>query len=102
VWRHRRGHPDPALRLADISYRSGRLEYSSQHSREPEWVLAGYLDEAAEIVGRGVPEEVCLVDAPRSADFEHLRWFPLPGEALAELRGECVNAPTTQPLHLRP
>jgi hypothetical protein len=30
---------------------------------------------------------VSIEDPPRTPDFEELRWFPLPGEVLAELRG---------------
>jgi hypothetical protein len=35
-----------------------------------------------------------------SDDFEALRWFPLPCEILAEIRGEDVDEPAAQPLHL--
>ena len=52
--------------------------------------VAALLSDADEVVRaamdgyRGLPE---APDPPRTADFESLRWFPLPGEILAELRG---------------
>ena len=98
LWHHRDGHPEPPLRLGDLAYESGRLEYRSSHAREPERVLESYLDDARAILLRdaGKVADVQIEDPQLSADFEHLRWFPLPGEALAQLRGEAVSTP--QPL----
>jgi selenocysteine lyase/cysteine desulfurase len=103
LWHHKKGRHGPPLSLEDLSYRAGKLEYSSSHAREPEWVLAGYLDEARRLLGRDVRELGALeIDDPElNPDFQHLRWFPLPGEVLAELRGESVRPPSDQPLHLR-
>jgi selenocysteine lyase/cysteine desulfurase len=101
LWKHRRGRPKPAMRLAELSYRSGKLEYRSRHSREPEWVLSSYLEEAKKILDAEPEAALEATDAPRSADFEHLRWFPLPGEILAELRGKPVESTRALPLHLR-
>ena len=95
-WRHRASQPEPCMRLTDLSYRGGRLAYRSQHVTEPEWALPGYLDEARRIIDEAVArsrdaDAVGDVPAPPlSRDFESLRWFPLPGEALAELRGAPV------------
>jgi len=98
LWHHRDGHPEPPLRLSDLSYESGRLEYRASHAREPERVLESYLDQARAILLRDadVLADRHIEDPPLTADFEHLRWFPLPGEALAQLRGDAVSAP--QPL----
>ena len=93
-WRHRKGRPAPARRLTDLSYRSGRLEYRSRHSTEPEWTLPTYLDEARRIVKESVAEYATwepIEDPPLNADFEQLRWFPLPGEALDKLQGGIVD-----------
>jgi len=49
-WVHRKGRPTEAMRLTDLSYRSGKLEFRSRHSTEPEWVLSGYLADAERIV----------------------------------------------------
>jgi selenocysteine lyase/cysteine desulfurase len=101
LWHHRGGTPDPVMRLSDLSYRGGKLDFRSSHATEPEWVLETYLDQARSIMYRD-PAELAglqIADVSRSPDFEHLRWFPLPGEALGELRGEDVIRPCETPLH---
>ena len=87
-WRHRSGHGAQPMRLADISYRTGKMAYRSRHGTEPEWALPGYLDEARKIIAAAATEyrTLALADPASTADFESLRWFPLPAEALAELR----------------
>ncbi|MEZ4399388.1 MAG: aminotransferase class V-fold PLP-dependent enzyme [Kofleriaceae bacterium] len=90
LWRHRRGRPDAAMRLADVTYRTGKMEYRSRHATEPESSLAGYLDDARRLiaaVGTGPAAAAACTDAERTADFEALRWFPLPAEVAAELAG---------------
>jgi len=90
-WLPRASRPKPTMRLADLSYRSGKLEYRSQHATEPEWALSSYLDDAMRIVEdaeREYKTMAPLEDAPLPADAEALRWFPLPEEVLSELRGE--------------
>ncbi|MBA2321508.1 MAG: aminotransferase class V-fold PLP-dependent enzyme, partial [Deltaproteobacteria bacterium] len=87
-WRHRGTHAESVMRLADLSYRTGKLEYRSRHATEPEWSLPGYLDDARRLIAEATagyfreppPEEPEL-----NEDFERLRWFPLPGEAWREL-----------------
>lgn len=93
LWRHRRGRPDATMRLADVTYRTGRMEFRSRHATEPESALAGYLDEARRLVaavGAGAAAAAECTDAERTADFEALRWFPLPTEVAAELAGAPV------------
>ena len=90
LWHHRRGQPAAAMRLGDVTYRSGKMEYRSRHATEPEQALAGYLDEARRIVAdavAGYAGQTAVPDLPRTDDFEELRWFPLPAEVLAELQG---------------
>ena len=90
LWRHRRGRPDATMRLADVTYRTGRMEFRSRHATEPESALAGYLDDARRLVaavGAGAAAPRDCTDAERTADFEALRWFPLPTEVAAELAG---------------
>lgn len=101
LWHHLEGRPDPALRLTDLSYRSGKLEYRSRHATEPEWVVASYLDEARAIFAKASKELVTPEMPSLSADFESLRWFPLPSEVAAELRGEGARCPGGVPLQLR-
>jgi hypothetical protein len=65
------------------------MEYRSRHSTEPEWALPAYLEDARRIIAATKDEyrTLTLEDPARTQDFEELRWFPLPGEVLAELRG---------------
>ncbi len=89
-WRPRRTRPRPAMRLSDLSYRSGKLEYRTQHSTEPEWALSGYLEEAARIVAEAERDYRAmdpLGDDALPEDAEALRWFPLPEEVLCEMLG---------------
>jgi selenocysteine lyase/cysteine desulfurase len=90
LWRHRAGSGDGVMRLTDVSYAGGRLEYRSRHARRPESALEGYLAEAREIFAamRGQPSGERLVDPCLLPDFESLRWFPLPGEAQRALDDE--------------
>ncbi len=100
LWHHLQGRPDPAMRLCDLSYRSGKLDYRSRHATEPEWVLESYLKEARAIFDRAAA--AARGHPPRlSEDFESLRWFVLPSEALAELRGEGAQPAEGLRLHLR-
>ena len=103
LWHYKDGHPEPPMRLDDLSYRSGRLEYASRHATAPTWVLAQYLKDAHELCARDVNvlAGIEIDDPPLSQDFEQLRWFPLPGEALAQLRGGSVTPSGSGPLHLR-
>jgi len=94
-WKPRRTRPRPAMRLVDLSYRSGKLEYRTQHSTEPEWALSGYLEEAARIVAEAERDYRTmdpLGDDALPQDAEALRWFPLPEEVLCEMQGR--EAPT--------
>lgn len=91
LWFHRDGRPEPTTSLLDISYEFGAMEWSSRHAREPERVLARYLEEAHEWVERIAQQPDATVadrpdDPPLDLEFEKLRWFPLPGEVLDELR----------------
>jgi selenocysteine lyase/cysteine desulfurase len=89
IWHHVNGQPAPPLRLMDVSYRTGKLEYRSNHAREPEWALEGHLDEARRILERRLRSPSPPVDAPKvSSDFETLRWFPFPQDVLERLATE--------------
>ncbi len=84
-WIHRRGHREPPMRLFDVRYKTGKLEYRSSHIREPEWALDTYLEDAERILLRGSTLGERIDDPPLSADFEALRWFALPAEVQREL-----------------
>jgi selenocysteine lyase/cysteine desulfurase len=87
AWYHRAGRPEPAMRLTDLSYAAGKLAYRSRHGTETEEVLPSYLDEAMRIVEAASAETYEIPESPLNADFEALRWFPLPSEISRELRG---------------
>jgi selenocysteine lyase/cysteine desulfurase len=82
LWTHVRGHPVPPMSLRSLRYVDGRLEHPRHHTSEPESALAAYLDAAVAVFdeaerSRAEPP-AC---PPVSADFEQLRWFPLPTDA---------------------
>jgi hypothetical protein len=82
LWRHYTGRREPPMRLADVSYRAGKLEYRSAHSREPEAALERQLAEGRAILTQGATRTSLR---PESTDFEALRWFPLPHEGTNEM-----------------
>ncbi len=81
-WTHRRGLSAPVMRLSDIAYDGGKLSYRSRHATEPEWVLTTYLEDARRILDQALRDAALerSADPVVSEDFEHLRWFALPGE----------------------
>jgi selenocysteine lyase/cysteine desulfurase len=102
LWYHRAGRPAPRRRLSDLDYSSGRLEYPSRHATETQRALPGYLDQAREVIARAVKEYQSWspAEAPVVTEaFEHLRWFPLPNEVLAEVQGGAAK-PCVGPLRV--
>ena len=91
IWAKRfDGSRADVLRLGEVSYRTGKMEYRSRHATEPEWALPGYLDEAKQIIAAAGEEfrTLTVTDPDRTRDFEQLRWFPLPSEVIAEIRSD--------------
>ena len=86
LWHHRDRRPRPPLTLAGFPYAEGsghgRLRLSADES-----LLAGHLEEAGRIVSEveAHPPADVAPAAEVSEDFERLRWFPMPHEALAAL-----------------
>jgi hypothetical protein len=83
IWHHRDGPSDPPLRLTDVHIDpDGGISYPAAPDRAPESALAGYLEEARELLAaratRAQPSRPGIV----SEDFEALRWFELPSECL--------------------
>lgn len=78
-WRHHGGPVDPPLRLTDVRFGAdGRLTAGGgPHRRLGEEALAGQLARARETLAA---RRERLDDGPTGlpADFEHMRWFPLP------------------------
>ncbi len=82
LWRHRDPPARPPMSLHDVSYDSGEMRYTPDRRRDGDTKLRDYLDEARRIIG-GVaagPAPVPFGKPDVSADFEALRWFPLPDE----------------------
>ncbi|MEJ2317951.1 MAG: aminotransferase class V-fold PLP-dependent enzyme [Gemmatimonadales bacterium] len=81
LWQHRSGIADPPLSLPDIDVAAGGFAYADRRRQEPLSRLQEYLEEARLTFEAAAPGagEARLPDV--TEDFEHLRWFPLPGEA---------------------
>jgi len=80
LWRHHRGTVEPPMSLHEIRFTPAGLEGAGRRHTEAESRLPEYLEEARRLFA----DPPAPVDSPAlelSADFEHLRWFPLPGES---------------------
>jgi len=87
LWRHRSAPPEPPMSLRDIHYEDGRMTTAThRRRRQPESALATYLEEARRLLGAGSLQliEAGIAEGGHSADFEALRWFWLPEEAVAD------------------
>ena len=87
-WRHARGRPSPLMRLADLRYASGKLEYPSRHLRLPEEALGRQLEAAMTVFeraqdGAGTPPRA--MSPLREGEYERLRWFAVPDEVAHDL-----------------
>ena len=115
LWHHAGGRAEPPMSLRDVAYSDGQMTYPDLRRTEPETALAGYLEEARRILAEGarlpsgISGETALQpgtidgiasaasalatggpgaarDPALRADFERLRWFPLPEEIGADPR----------------
>jgi selenocysteine lyase/cysteine desulfurase len=85
LWRHYQGPVEPPLRLDQLHYVDGRLQYPQHEDTAGEEALAGYLDRARELLtSRGDPSAAAATISP---EFEHLRWFELPAACLVSASG---------------
>jgi selenocysteine lyase/cysteine desulfurase len=92
LWRHRNGPAEPPLRLGQVRYDpDAGLAWPTHQASAGEDALVGYLAQARVLVA-SLPDR--LDDGPTGlpADFERLRWFPLPP---ACLRGHHDGDTTT-------
>ncbi|MDT8435685.1 MAG: aminotransferase class V-fold PLP-dependent enzyme [Gemmatimonadota bacterium] len=84
LWRHVRGPAAPPLGLDQVRFTREGATWPHHRIREPEDRLPRYLEEARRIFAEaeaGGAGRRGTVTEPLTGDFEHLRWFPLPGEA---------------------
>jgi selenocysteine lyase/cysteine desulfurase len=81
-WLHLNTRKGALLSLNNVQYNHGRMEYRSRRSTESESILETYLEDAEKLL-QDMPEshEPQVTSLP--ADFEKLRWFPLPHECSA-------------------
>ncbi len=86
-WRHRNWTPSSVSGLDDLAYVDGTLRYQSHRASAPVTALHGYLEEAKRLADGMMQSggKRTLEDPVLAADLEQLRWFTLPGEAMAEL-----------------
>jgi selenocysteine lyase/cysteine desulfurase len=81
-WHHRSERPDatPSLEAAAV----GRGVRPPRRTA-PESVLADYLREARSLL-RGLEQPAAAQECRVTPRFESIRWFPLPGDGLAQVR----------------
>ncbi len=82
LWKHRLGIADPPASLHEVTYESGRMAFPKRRRTAPVSDLGQYLLAARQILdgaSHAVPPSERDA-AVYTADFEALRWFPLPGE----------------------
>jgi selenocysteine lyase/cysteine desulfurase len=97
LWHHNAQGVPRVMRLGDVCYAGGKLEYRMRHATEPETALPGFLEEARQILATAKPGRRRVEDPEFDAAFEALRWFPLPGEIQRELVAGPLDAPGRQP-----
>jgi selenocysteine lyase/cysteine desulfurase len=87
LWQHRSGQP-PSLSLEDVSFASGTFAFAGPAPQPSAGDPARYLEEARSLVRQieAAPPAGALSDPPLEPELERARWFPLPVEALDELR----------------
>ncbi len=83
MWRHRDGLASPPLSLRDISYATGAMRFARRPRVLSEAGLPAEMERARQII-----TDLAATPPPKqglpatNADFEHLRWFRYPDEAL--------------------
>ncbi|MEX1281435.1 MAG: aminotransferase class V-fold PLP-dependent enzyme [Acidimicrobiia bacterium] len=79
LWTHRGGLATPPMSLHDVDYGTGEMRYPARPHRVDDRGLAHWLAEGRRVLAAGAADPG---EAPSvTADFESLRWFPLPDEA---------------------
>ncbi len=79
LWNHASGRGEAPLRLDDVDYSAGTMQYEFSVDDAGDDRLSRYLDEARKVLSEArIPDEVPVLK--RSHDFENLRWFTLPEE----------------------
>jgi len=99
LWRHGDARARAPLSLHDALAPAGPATTASES------VLPGYLERAREVIRAVEAQPPTVSPMPAlTPDFERIRWFPLPGEALAAMRTpnlSCLTPPYLSSHHLR-
>ena len=86
LWRHEHGPVEPPLRLSALSYSptTGDLVVPPMgHRRAPESILVEHLSDAERLFSAAsAPLDLDRGAERLSPEFQHLRWFELPGASL--------------------
>ncbi len=82
LWEHAGGRGEAPLSLSEIDYSDGWMRYDHRPQRDPDTVLPRYLDETASILAGALPVDGEIERETFTEDFERLRWFTLPFEAI--------------------
>ncbi len=82
LWRHRDGLAEPPMSLDDVAFTSSGMRYPDRRHTAPESDLAGYLADARNLFAAPPTDPAAPADFEPTPDFEHLRWFALPGEVV--------------------
>lgn len=92
-WYHRERRLKAPNSLLEINYGAGHMRYPRRRASAPESELERYLEDAPATLERirARHQHMELPSPALRADFEQLRWFPLPHEALAEVKGLPVE-----------
>ena len=80
LWHHERGPTEPRSSLFDISYGPDGMKYPMRRTTGGVEHLADYLEDARAVFASAAPPDGDMPLLAVGPDFEHLRWFPLPGE----------------------
>ncbi|HEV2253225.1 MAG TPA: aminotransferase class V-fold PLP-dependent enzyme, partial [Streptosporangiaceae bacterium] len=88
LWRHAAGPPRPPITLSDVTYGAdGEMNYPRRRSQAGEEAFPRYLRQARAILAAR-PAQLDAGSTELPAEFEALRWFPLPP---ACVRGAARN-----------
>ena len=80
IWRHKNWRPESrALRLDEIRYTEGHLDYRSRHANEPSWARESYKQEAEKLL-ETLERESAVNHCADLKEFDSLRWFILPND----------------------
>ncbi len=87
-WHHRAGQPHRPMRLLDLRYGAGRLEYPSRHASLPEDALRAQLDAARRVLegARRRIADMKIEPFVVDAEYDRLRWFATPAEIVRDLQ----------------